>query len=667
MTKLDPSYHEAVTRSIARLTDDPVIQKLLAYSFGRVILNEVRRRNDARLFVDPSHQDHIRDWLVAAVANDEPWLKSLDDKGRPKKLMKFSTVEGIVAEADKAMRKFAEKNREARIEAGDEELAGQLADGWYVVKLLTPVSLDRESGQMQHCIGQGGYDDRLTSPEYAYYSLRDPAGHPHVTMEVFVATGTPLQIQGKQNREPIPAYLDRMLEFMKTIGVKPRQLSRGSQWVFDIHGDRHDIEAIPEGTEIAGTMTVTRTLSFPRNLTVTGDLRIYEATIGAMPDNLDIGGSYTVEGATLPGMPSSLRVGSDIRFKRVSAAGVAKAVQLGGNLEVIGGKVTRLPTGLSGHNSVWIEGVGQLHGIGQVRKLRKLYFESSKAPVVLPEGLELDDLVVVNSDMLEYPVHVTVLSSVYMANTGLIGLPDNLELKGNLMVAGNPIRELPKGLRVNGDLDIQQTGITSFPLDMEVCGRIVATDTPLASLDGLPLSVKGLNISGTNVTAIPAGFTVSGDLIAKETPLAQIGEAVTVGGKLDISKTNVVELPSDISVAAGLDASYSSLRSLPEGFETEGDIRLDGSDLRSLPAGLVVRGKLNVSYTPLAAFPDGVVVEGDLDCVSTGVRKFPADLFVDGNVNHPLGTNAFPQSMDRMIQVMARAAKRDQSRKAATP
>lgn len=83
-------------------------------------------------------------------------------------------------------------------------------DGYYVVRLMTPEALDRESGVMQHCIGQGAYDHKLEDGNFVYLSMRDRFGKAHATMELDVrpVRGPILvQCQGKQNRPPEAAYV----------------------------------------------------------------------------------------------------------------------------------------------------------------------------------------------------------------------------------------------------------------------------------------------------------------------------------------------------------------------------------------------------------------------------------------------------------------------------
>ncbi|MBY3433265.1 hypothetical protein HFN89_03685 [Rhizobium laguerreae] len=643
---------------IAQLTADTEVQKLLAYSLGRVLLNQAKATEIAiERQVLPEHE-HICDWLTAAVKNGEPWLRTVDEQDRPKKLMKFGTVEAITKEADKAMMKFAQKNRGLKIADGDEELAHELADGWYVVRLLTPAALDRESGQMQHCIGQGGYDDRLNDDDYAYYSLRDPFGKPHTTMEVNVPTGVPLQMQGKQNEEPIPEYLDRMLEFMKVAGIVPVQLPHTSRWVFDEDHKRHDISNLPDGVTLVGNVTVMlKEMSFPKRVAVTGDLRIMASEIDRMPEVFLVGGSYRIGNSELRHKPIHLKVGGDI-WVSASRCEVAETVDLGGKLSIAKSHVSRLPRGLSDKNSVLLTECESLKNFDGLAVLGQLSLTKMPAGIVLPDGLKLGSLEIVDTEFPEYPANITVTADVDLHRTGLAKLPDGLVVHGSLDVSGNPIDRLPKGLGVASHLTFSKTGVCTLPGDLMVGGSVIACDTPLGSLGKLREVNGRLGIARTNIEELPDGLRVQLDLDAVESRLKTIGSGVRIGGSLYITKTDVTALPDDIVVEEGLDASYSSLRALPDGFETRGKVRLEGSDLRTLPEGFHAWDDVNIAHTPISEFPAGVVIDGDLKCTGTKLRKLADDTVVNGNVEHPLGNSIFPRPMERMMLNMARGTRR---------
>ncbi len=70
-------------------------------------------------------------------------------------------------------------NREVEAKA---EVVYQFHDGWTIQRLMTPEQLQYEGDEMGHCVGD--YIPEVDSGAMVVYSLRDPKGIPHVTMEV---------------------------------------------------------------------------------------------------------------------------------------------------------------------------------------------------------------------------------------------------------------------------------------------------------------------------------------------------------------------------------------------------------------------------------------------------------------------------------------------------
>jgi hypothetical protein len=62
------------------------------------------------------------------------------------------------------------------------EVVTKLANGWTAQKLTTRKQLEEEGERMVHCVG--GYHRAVADGSSIIYSLRDPEGHPHVTIEV---------------------------------------------------------------------------------------------------------------------------------------------------------------------------------------------------------------------------------------------------------------------------------------------------------------------------------------------------------------------------------------------------------------------------------------------------------------------------------------------------
>lgn len=91
-------------------------------------------------------------------------------------------------------------------------------DGWTVQRLVDPEQLKVEGEVMQHCVGT--YCPTVASGETIIYSLRDPAGKPHVTMEMRPGFKRFIQVQGKQNAPPLPQYQERVDEFAEAQGLE---------------------------------------------------------------------------------------------------------------------------------------------------------------------------------------------------------------------------------------------------------------------------------------------------------------------------------------------------------------------------------------------------------------------------------------------------------------
>ncbi|WP_196223159.1 PcfJ domain-containing protein, partial [Roseibium sp. RKSG952] len=229
--------------------EDERLAELLSLSVGRILLRLALQ--DESRFIVPDHDalQHIADWLKAAIVNDAPWLYSLDENGRPKKLMKLHLIEACTAEADKEIRKSATRRGKTSLIEGDEEPYADLEDGYSLIRLMTPSALDRESNAMQHCIGDGAYDDRLIE-ENLYLSLRDHGGKPHATLEI--TSNCLVQLQGKQNKIPVRRYLDRLIPFLKRSGWEISIPTNRLGHVVDADGDWHALDNLPEGLSVGG-------------------------------------------------------------------------------------------------------------------------------------------------------------------------------------------------------------------------------------------------------------------------------------------------------------------------------------------------------------------------------------------------------------------------------
>ena len=141
---------------------------------------------------------------------------------------------------------------------------------------------------------------------------------------------------------------------------------------------------------------------------------------------------------------------------------------------------------------------------------------------------------------------------LYLYETPITSLPDNLTVRKSLHLINTPITELPDNLKVGGDLDLTDTPITSLPDNLTVGGNLNLSGTEITELpEGL--TVAGwLDLSGTPITSLPENLTVGKNLYLYETPITSLPDNLKVGGDLDLTETPITELPDNLTVGGKL-------------------------------------------------------------------------------------------------------------------
>lgn len=157
-----------------------------------------------------------------------------------KKIFKepYEIIQRKVAEWDERLRNQKVMDDSSLKEGVDIETVLKFKDGFSFVRLLSKKAYDLEGQQMGHCVGSywdetHGNDENYGDDEgeqgegqYEYepelyapiiYSLRDPKGLPHVTIEVR-GESVIHQIKGKENAPPIPKYVPYIKQFIEDEG-----------------------------------------------------------------------------------------------------------------------------------------------------------------------------------------------------------------------------------------------------------------------------------------------------------------------------------------------------------------------------------------------------------------------------------------------------------------
>lgn len=201
----------------------PTTEDVLAYAEQRLVVAP-HTRFDRHLPWLARELDRIRRDAPAIVGMGlQEWHELLD---RFRSVVDWAEAERVdlgkylSPDALEAAEEWADERRDVRaVPQGDVVHAWD--DGWTVQRLGTREQLAVEGDVMQHCVAEYDVDEDGQTFEpggdaVAVYSLRDPKGRPHATMEYNVERSLDryvAQLRGKQNAVPKPEYLRRMVEF----------------------------------------------------------------------------------------------------------------------------------------------------------------------------------------------------------------------------------------------------------------------------------------------------------------------------------------------------------------------------------------------------------------------------------------------------------------------
>jgi hypothetical protein len=601
------------------MSTDAEVLKLLAYSVGRVLYNT--QPDDYNPMAHPEHLDagrHIADWLAAAIANREHWLSNVDSLGRPKKLLKFPTLEAITKEADKAMLRYAQKGRDIELRDGDEELVMKLADGFYAVRLLTPAALDRETGEMQHCIGNGAYDHRLTDQNFHYLSLRDRSGKPHATLEI--EKGWVVQLQGKQNRQPIREYLELLAPLLRREGYLFSNQRADQRFMYVDDYKVVDAWDLSGCSEIIGDLRRTRaSLKMPENLRVRGSVEISNSAFtDGFPRELVADGHITIKDCRSFTAPHRIVAGGDLSITGVLMDGEINYCEAGGNVSFRKSPIDRLPRELKFNGALDLgkTGIATLDGLTHVAA--HLDMEGARVEM-LPDDIRIGgNLNVSSSRLKEYPSSARIGGNVDISNTEVAVLP-TVTVNGVLNISCTKITEIPGDLVAHSlhatGLVLEKFGQTSIRGDLDLAYSTVSLPDGMTvggflTLDHATVGDLPDNLRAARIKANSAGIT-------------SIGRGLVVEGNFEINGNPITTLPGDMDVWGDIFARQTMIASLPDGFECAGDLDLTSACLTALPYGLRVGRSLVLHDNEIGELPEKLVVGLDLKITHTDIQMIP--------------------------------------------
>ena len=173
------------------------------------------------------------------------------------------------------------------------------------------------------CVGSGRYglDGLLRDKTGHIFSLRDPSGHPHVTMEVRgYEKGKINQIFGTNNLPVTPRYMPYVREFVQAFGIDPGKSGKAMGLLADAKtGKVSSIEDLPDGFTSAGGLDFKGmdkdSFRLPKNLTIQdGDLDLTDTGVDRLPAGLTVAKVLRIKGTQITHFPKdtmSMQVSCD--------------------------------------------------------------------------------------------------------------------------------------------------------------------------------------------------------------------------------------------------------------------------------------------------------------------------------------------------------------------
>ncbi|MBY3433270.1 hypothetical protein HFN89_03710 [Rhizobium laguerreae] len=376
------------------------IDALFEWSIRRVYLKTSGDADQIRRTIanDADKVRHIMDWLVASVLEEAHWLSKVDALGRPGKVMKCGTIEALAKEADTwGKKRQSGRKKLVALDPREEQLFMDFGDGWRLVQLKTPSALDRESGYMQHCVGDGAYDAMLNDPGMGLLSLRDHRNEPHVTVEINLETNRLVQVWGKANTIPKQEYSEVMRPFFLRHGYWQKRRTGINHLLFDPQGGVHIVGELPEGLTVRAIENVNEELLevLPTRITVESGISLSELDIRAHVRR---------------GMSGMVVAGSaDLSLTQLGVLPARHGFR--GDIDLSGSDVQRIEDGFRCHGSL---------KVSENKKLACL------------------------------PYRMVVARDLFIRDTPITALPEDLSVHGDLTVRGTEIRKIPKTVRVGG-------------------------------------------------------------------------------------------------------------------------------------------------------------------------------------------------------------------------
>lgn len=437
---------------------------------------------------------HIIDWFEVSIIDDDKWIKNVDKNDVPKKLLKFSSIEQLYFEADKWLKSKRQKTNDINVNEEDEVVLDKLSNDLFIVGLMTPKSLDRESELMQHCIGYGGYDENLYDSDLLYLSLRDKYNNPHATLEI--EQYEVLQLQGKQNKIPNDKYMKILVPWLSKNGYNSKY---NYSLIYNILDNTfYEMNKLPNHLETRQNITISYCdfdknyepkdfyrikrsknkinqgkVQMPEELIVHGNLEISQMQNVILPKKLIVHGTLKLSELNITKLPDELYVGKNLKISSCE-----NLIELPNNLVVNEKLELHYNPNLELKNNLKVKDVLNIDHCHKINKIPENCIVKKlrvKSPKFIFENLALDsDLIIETYDETKLGKNLIIDGNLRINSSKIRKLPDNLFVNGDVIAVAGHIYDFGKNITITGDLVLLKESFKYLPNDVSVLGSKIS-------------------------------------------------------------------------------------------------------------------------------------------------------------------------------------------------
>jgi len=439
------------------------------------------------------------------------------------------------------------------------------------VNVLGKKALEREGKLLDHCVG--GYFSKVRDGESVIYSLRNGENIPECTIEINPNEHCLYQIKGYKDGPIKKEYNEYVVDFLNSYKgvlwreINTRDLMNNTSIVKSAKDGKfsiYDDLKFKKGSKCEYFLTIYNTpIPFTDDFTVKNGLSI-ENKDKVLPKNLTVYMDLTIKMPNLTMLPKGLTVYGNLNIENTPISTFPTYIKIGGELRFKNTNIKMLPDNYTFNHTVTLEDVEELPNNLTVRG--SLIIKNDKI-TTLPSSLVVTKDLVLSYSNVEYiEPGIKVGGSIYLGDK-VKNFPFKI-VYGSLYIDYNPIIKLPKGLTIGQSLFVKYNKII-LPDNLTI-GRIDTNDLGITKLPR-NLIVGSLKIN-EGISELPD------DIRVRELSIYQRDKGITTLPKnlkctaITLYTPLITELPDNLKITDSIKCNFP-IKSIGNGIRVN-NIRL---------------------------------------------------------------------------------------------